>query len=78
MASSPHSPDASTARKPVGRLLGLKDVVRETSLSKTTIYRRIPAGTFPAARSIGENRVAWRESDIESWKADPAGWSSQG
>lgn len=52
-----------------GRLLAMKDVVRETSLHRATIYRRIKSGDFPASHSIGGRRVVWCEADIESWKA---------
>lgn len=58
-------PDPATP----GRLLKLKDVVRETTLSAPTIYRAIKAGTFPAPLRIGPQRVAWPEAAIERWKA---------
>ena len=58
--------------------MSIKDVVRETSLNKATIYRRIASGTFPSPRSLGGRRVAWRETDVESWKADPVGWRGDG
>ncbi|BBC72887.1 AlpA family transcriptional regulator [Altererythrobacter sp. B11] len=61
----------STASTPApGRLLKMKDVERETSLHRATIYRRIAADEFPRPRPIGGGRVAWLESDIEAWKAD--------
>lgn len=63
---------------PSGHLMSIKDVARETSLHRATIYRRIASGTFPAPRSLGGRRVAWREVDIEAWKADPDGWSGDG
>lgn len=55
-------------------LLRLADVKLRTSLSRTTIYRRIAAGTFPAATPISEGLVAWYEGDINAWVADPMGW----
>ncbi|MFN3819841.1 helix-turn-helix transcriptional regulator [Blastomonas sp.] len=61
-----------------GRLLSLKDVVRETSLHRATIYRKVASGTFPSPRPLGGRRVAWREADVESWKADPVGWCGDG
>ena len=54
--------------EPPGRLLSLRDVVQQTSLSKPTIYRRIRAGDFPKSRRISLNRVAWSEREIEAWK----------
>lgn len=63
---------------PSGRLMPIREVTRQTSLSQATIYRRIAAGIFPRPRPLGGNRVAWREADIEAWKADPTGWSGSG
>lgn len=57
-------------------LLCLPEVVERTRLSRTTIYRRIGAGTFPASTPISENRVAWYQSDIDEWVANPMGWSA--
>jgi prophage regulatory protein len=43
-------------------------------LSRSTIYRKIAEGTFPAQLKISTNGAGWRESDINRWIADPAGW----
>lgn len=51
-----------------GRLLRLKDVMAETSLGSSTIYRRMKDGTFPRHRALGGGRVAWTQADIEHWK----------
>lgn len=61
--------NAMSSIQPPGRLLKLKDVVRETSLSSRTIYRRMDADEFPKPRPIGGGRVAWLERDVEAWKA---------
>ena len=51
------------------------DTVRaRTGLSRSTIYRKIAEGTFPAQLKISTNGAGWRESDINRWIADPAGW----
>ena len=49
------------------RLLRLPDVRRRVGLGRSTIYRRMSAGTFPAPRCLGGNRVAWLERDIIRW-----------
>ena len=53
---------------PPGRLLKLKDVVRETSLSQSTIYRWMHEGEFPHPIRLRGRRVAWTERDLEAWK----------
>lgn len=55
-------------------LMRLAEVKARTKLSRTTIYRRIAAGTFPPSRPISVGLVAWYESDIDAWVADPMGW----
>ena len=57
-------------------LLRLADVRTRTSLSRTTIYRRIAAGTFPASTQISDGLVAWYESDVDAWVANPMGWTA--
>ncbi len=63
-----HRP-VTPARIAPGRLLKMADVERETSLHRATIYRRIAADDFPRPIALGPRRVAWREADIEAWKA---------
>lgn len=50
-------------------LLKLKDVTRATSLGRSTIYRRIGEGTFPAPLKLSEGCVRWDADDLETWKA---------
>lgn len=54
---------------PPGRILGIADVQRETSFSRTTIWRRIRDGDFPKPVPLGGRRVGWPEREIEAWKA---------
>lgn len=57
-------------------LMRLTEVKKRTALSRTTIYRRIAVGTFPAAVPISDGLVAWYQSDIDAWVADPLGWKA--
>ena len=54
-------------RAPPSRKLRFPDVIECTGLSRTTIWRRIKAGTFPAPISLGENSVGWPEHTITEW-----------
>lgn len=58
------------AASPIGRLLRIKDVEAETSLSRATIYRRIAEGEFPAPIRLTTQRVAWSQTAIERWKSE--------
>lgn len=59
-------------------LLRLREVMARTKLSRTTIYRRIAAGNFPPSIRLSVGLVAWYESDIDAWVADPMGWRRPG
>jgi prophage regulatory protein len=59
------------------RIIRLKTVLTRTGLSRSTLYRKIAEGTFPAQIKISTNGAGWREADINRWIADPAGWRPQ-
>lgn len=48
-------------------LLKISDVMARTTLGKTSIYRMIDAGEFPAPVSIGPKMSRWLQSDIDKW-----------
>jgi prophage regulatory protein len=48
-------------------LLTMNEVIQRTRLSRSTIYRKMKAGTFPAPLDLSENRIGWMESEIETW-----------
>ena len=56
------------------RIIRLKTVLARTGLSRSTIYRKMAEGTFPARLKISTNGTGWRESDIDRWVSNPAGW----
>ena len=53
------------------RIVRLKTVLARTGLSRSTIYRKIAEGTFPAQIKISTNGAGWKESDINRWVANP-------
>jgi predicted DNA-binding transcriptional regulator AlpA len=53
------------------RLIRLPEVIRRTSLSKPTIYRRMKMGRFPQQTLLDGNMSVWREDEIASWIAEP-------
>ncbi|WP_206454790.1 helix-turn-helix transcriptional regulator [Aurantimonas marina] len=56
------------------RIVRLNTVLSRTGLSRSTIYRKIAEGTFPAQIRISINGAGWRESDIDRWIEDPVSW----
>lgn len=53
--------------KKIDRALSWNEVQRITGLSRASAYRGRRNGTFPAARRLSANRIAWLESDILDW-----------
>ncbi len=49
------------------RLISIKDVMHKTSLARSTIYKYLAEGGFPKSASLGANKVAWLESEINEW-----------
>ncbi len=49
------------------RLLRRAEVEEWTSLRKSTIYKWIQQGKFPAPVPLGDKTAVWLESDIEAW-----------
>lgn len=46
----------------------LREVCRQTGLSKSEIYRRMDAGTFPKQAHIS-TRARWVEQEVQDWNA---------
>jgi predicted DNA-binding transcriptional regulator AlpA len=51
-----------------GRMLDLKGLTQLVLLSRSTIYRRVRAKTFPAPIQTSERRIAWMLSDVLQWQ----------
>ena len=49
------------------RIVRMKTVLARTGLSRSTIYRKIAEGTFPAQIKISTNGAGWKESDINAF-----------
>ena len=56
------------------RIIRLKTVLSRTGLSRSTIYRKIAEGTFPAQLQISTNGTGWHESEVSRWIANPVTW----
>ena len=53
---------------PVLTILRRKQVQARTGLSRSTIYARVAAGTFPSPIDLGGGRaVGWVDAEIEAW-----------
>ncbi|HUX72365.1 MAG TPA: AlpA family transcriptional regulator [Steroidobacteraceae bacterium] len=51
-------------------ILRLPLVKARTGLSRSTIYQRVGAGTFPKPVNLGVRAVGWLEAEIEGWLAE--------
>jgi prophage regulatory protein len=74
LSSRQKQPGGSATMREPDRIIRLKTVLSRTGLSRSTIYRKIAEGTFPAQLKISTNGTGWHESDINRWIADPVSW----
>jgi len=49
-------------------LLKLPAIIKETALSRSSIYAAVKSGAFPAPILIGKHAVAWRAENLASWR----------
>ena len=54
---------------PQPTLLRRPQVQQRTGLSRSSLYRFIKDGHFPAPVPLGARSVAWLESDVSDWIA---------
>src|SRR5665213_1641625 len=54
--------------------LRMRDVLRITSLSRATLYRRIAARRFPAPVHLGGRACGWSTAALQDWISDPEGY----
>lgn len=59
------------------RIIRLRTVLDRTGLSRSTLYRKIAEGTFPAQLKISVHGAGWRESAVNRWIADPVGYREE-
>lgn len=62
--------------RPPNAIIRRAEVESETGLSRSTIYQRIKAGTFPPPVRLGVRSVGWRVADIEAFLASPADYEA--
>ncbi len=54
--------------------LRIRDVLRITSLSRPTLYRRIAARRFPPPVHLGGRACGWPSAALQAWISDPEGY----
>jgi prophage regulatory protein len=67
-ASAPSTPAAPPPADDT--MLSIKDVVRMTGLSESTIERRIADGKFPKATKLSARRIGWPAGKVKAWIAE--------
>jgi prophage regulatory protein len=49
------------------RILRWPEVKEQTGLSRTTAWREVRAGRFPAPIKLTDHAIGWRQSDLDDW-----------
>jgi prophage regulatory protein len=53
------------------RFLRLPTVLQLTGLSRSTVYRKMEAGSFPRQIRIAARCAGWRQSAVSAWMQNP-------
>ena len=48
-------------------LLRLREILKRTGLSRSSLYEQVSEGKFPEPVKISSRSVAWVESEVDSW-----------
>ena len=54
------------------RIVKVQWVIDRTSLSRTTIWRKVKARSFPQPIAVSDNRVGWSLLAVEAWVTECA------
>ena len=54
----------------IDKMLRPAEVMERTGLSRTTLWRRVRAGTFPPPHELGASAIGWPASTISAWFAN--------
>ena len=49
------------------KFLRLPEVIARTGLKRSSIYKFVNKGTFPAQIPLGERAVGWNSDDVDRW-----------
>lgn len=59
----------------VERILRIAAVLERTGLTRSTLYRKIEAGTFPRQVKLSTRCAGWHESAVNAWLRNPMFYS---
>ena len=55
------------ADKSAPRMMRIAEVMQQTGLSRSLLYRMIDAGDFPRPAKISEKLSAWPDNEVNAW-----------
>jgi len=58
------------------RILRLNTVLELTGLTRSTLYRKVQAGTFPKQIKLSNRCAGWRLSAVNDWMRNPMFYST--
>ncbi len=60
----------SRKSSPESQFLRLREVIAQTTLSRSTIYRAVERGDFPQPIKMTASTRAWDQREVSTWMAD--------
>ncbi len=59
------------------RIVRFEEVLSRTGLTRSTLYRKIAARTFPKQIAISARCRGWRESELNDWLHNPMSYEQE-
>ena len=59
------------------RIVRLKEVLQKTGLTRSTLYRKVAARTFPRQVAISTRCMGWRQSELDDWLRNPTAYEQE-
>jgi prophage regulatory protein len=52
---------------PKARIVRVREIVKRTGMSRSTLSRQVKLGKFPSPFRLTETTLGWMESEVEEW-----------
>lgn len=59
----------TTQNEHADRILRIAELMRRCGLSRSTLWRKVRNGTFPAPVQLSQGCTGWWESEVAAWLA---------
>ncbi len=70
-------PEQAMTTETPERILRINAVLDRTGLTRSTLYRKVAAGTFPRQVKLSARCAGWQESAVNAWLRNPVCYGTE-